>query len=115
MSFEKPLVVDWKGLKKLGWPYSRTHTWRLMQPTIARSRGSRLKGTYVEWVEPNPNLFPVCRKLGKHPGARSCPPAWCNWRWDTAFAGKSRADQLAIAGRLTVGSSLNGAMVSSVM
>jgi hypothetical protein len=33
----------------------------------------------------------------------------------TAFAGKSRAGQLAIAGRLTVGSSLNGAMVSSVM
>ena len=46
---------------------------------------------------------------------RSCPPAWCNWRWGTAFAGKSRAGQLAIAGRLTVGSSLNGAMVSSVM
>ena len=70
MSFEKPLVVDWKGLKELGWPYSRTHTWRLMQPTIARSRGSRLKGTYVEWVEPNTNLFPACRKLGKHRGAR---------------------------------------------
>ena len=46
---------------------------------------------------------------------RSCPLAWCNWRWGTAFAGKGRADQLAIAGRLTVGSSLNGAMVSSVM
>ena len=48
-------------------------------------------------------------------GDRSCPPAWCSWRWGTAFAGKSRAGQLAIAGRLTVGSSLNGAMVSSVM
>jgi hypothetical protein len=47
--------------------------------------------------------------------SRSCPPAWCSWRWGTAFAGKSRAGQLAIAGRLTVGSSLNGAMVSSVM
>jgi protein gp37 len=46
---------------------------------------------------------------------RSCPLAWCNWRWGTAFAGKGRAGQLAIAGRLTVGSSLNGAMVSSVM
>ena len=45
----------------------------------------------------------------------SCPPAWCNWRWGTAFAGQSRAGQLAIAGRLTVGSSLIGAMVSSVM
>ena len=33
----------------------------------------------------------------------------------TAFTGRSRADQLAIAGRLTVGSSLKGAMVSSVI
>jgi len=24
-------IVDWKGLKGLGWPYSRTHTWRLMK------------------------------------------------------------------------------------
>jgi hypothetical protein len=46
---------------------------------------------------------------------RSCPVAWCSWRRVTAFAGESRAGQLAIAGRLTVGSSLNGAMVSSVM
>ena len=46
---------------------------------------------------------------------RSCPPAWCSWRWGTAFSGESRAGQLAIAGRLTVGLSLNGAMVSSVM
>jgi predicted DNA-binding transcriptional regulator AlpA len=24
-------VVDWKGLtEEFGWPYSRTHTWRLM-------------------------------------------------------------------------------------
>ncbi len=47
--------------------------------------------------------------------AGSCPPAWCSWRWGTAFAGQSRVGQLAIAGRLTVVSSLNGAMVSSVM
>src|SRR3954451_15524173 len=47
--------------------------------------------------------------------ARSCPLAWCNWRRVTAFTGRSRAGQLAIAGRLTVGSSLNGAIVSSVM
>lgn len=47
--------------------------------------------------------------------ARSCPLAWCNWRRVTAFTGEGRAGQLAIAGRLTVGSSLNGAMVSSVM
>jgi transposase len=47
-----------------------------------------------------------------HPGDRV---PWCSWRRGTAFAGKGRAGQLAIAGRLTVGSSLNGAMVSSVM
>ena len=23
-------VIGWKGLKSLGWPYSRTHTWRMM-------------------------------------------------------------------------------------
>lgn len=28
----------------------------------------------------------------------SCPLARCNWRWDAAFAGKGRTDQLAIAG-----------------
>ena len=26
---EDDRVVDWKGLKALGWPYSRTHTQRL--------------------------------------------------------------------------------------
>jgi hypothetical protein len=34
--------------------------------------------------------------------------AWCSWWRVTAFAGESRAGQLAIAGRLTVGSSLRG-------
>jgi hypothetical protein len=24
-------IVDWKGLKNLGWPYSRAQTWRLMK------------------------------------------------------------------------------------
>src|ERR1700730_6319409 len=45
----------------------------------------------------------------------SCPWTWCSRRWATAVTGIGRAGQLAIAGRLTVGSSLNGAMVSSVM
>ncbi len=26
----KPLIVDWKGLKRMGWCFSRAHTWRLM-------------------------------------------------------------------------------------
>jgi predicted DNA-binding transcriptional regulator AlpA len=25
------LIVDWKSLKALGWPYSRAHTWRMME------------------------------------------------------------------------------------
>jgi hypothetical protein len=45
----------------------------------------------------------------------SCPRAWCNSRWLTAIAGMGRIGQLAIAGRLTAGSSLNGAIVSSDM
>jgi hypothetical protein len=52
MSIERPLVVDWKGLKRMGWPYSRTQTWRLMfDPDYAG------------------NPFPRCRKLGKHRSA----------------------------------------------
>lgn len=70
-------------------------------------------------------LFPYCferpgngfvrleRGLGPRTGSR--PLAWCSWRRVTAFTGRSRVDQPAIAGRLTMGSSLNGAMVSSVM
>ena len=27
---ERPLIVGWKRLKSMGWPYSRAHTWRLM-------------------------------------------------------------------------------------
>jgi hypothetical protein len=57
------LIVDWKGLKKLGWSLGRTHTWRLMAPTLRKSSGSRAKGTYKEWIEPNPNPFPKCEKL----------------------------------------------------
>jgi hypothetical protein len=49
MSSEKPLIVDWKGLKRMGWPYSRTQTGRMMfDPDYAERR------------------FPACRKLGSH-------------------------------------------------
>ena len=41
--------------------------------------------------------------------------SWCNWRRDTALTGNSPADQLVIAGRLTVAPPLNGAMVSCIM
>ena len=64
MSNDDGLIVDWHGLKSMGWPYSRTHTARMMESEILRSSGSRRKGTYREWVEPNPDPFPQCVKLG---------------------------------------------------
>lgn len=30
MSTQRQLL-DWKSLKEFGWPYSRAHTWRLME------------------------------------------------------------------------------------
>ena len=52
----KPLIVDWKGLRRLGWCYSRAHTWRMMfDPDYAA------------------DSFPKCRKLGTH---RNAHPVW---------------------------------------
>jgi hypothetical protein len=48
---EKPLIVGWKGLKGMGWPYSRAHTWRLM----------------------NSGIFPKAAKLGSFPNSH---PMW---------------------------------------
>ena len=73
MSCEKRLIVDWRGLKAMGWPYSKAHTWRMMETSVLRSKGSRRKGTYVEWVEPNRDPFPRSHKLGAH---RNSPPVW---------------------------------------
>lgn len=52
----KPLIVNWKGLRGMGWPFSRAHTWRLM-----------FDPDYAD------DPFPRCRKLGKH---RNSPPVW---------------------------------------
>lgn len=52
----KPLIVDWKGLRKLGWPYARAHTWRMMFDTAYAARA-----------------FPKCRKLSSH---RNSHPVW---------------------------------------
>jgi hypothetical protein len=68
------LIITWKDLQAMGWPYSRTHTWRLMKPTLRKSSGSKWKGTYKEWEEPNPNPFPRCRNFFKH--HRSCRVVW---------------------------------------
>ena len=45
---------------------------------------------------------------------RSCPLAWCSFA-DAPRCRLGRAGQVATAGRLTMGSSLIGAMLSSVM
>lgn len=52
----KPLIVDWKGLRRMGWPYSRAHTWRMMYDEA-----------YAD------DSFPKCRKLGK---SRNSHPVW---------------------------------------
>jgi hypothetical protein len=43
MSYEGRLIVTWHDLKRMGWPYSRAHTWRMMEPEILRSSGTRRK------------------------------------------------------------------------
>lgn len=45
------LLVDWKSLQAMGWPYSRVHTWRMMQE----------------------GRFPQAVKLGRH---RNAHPVW---------------------------------------
>lgn len=45
------LLVDWKALKQMGWPYSRAHTWRMMES----------------------GDFPQCYKPGGH---RNSHPVW---------------------------------------
>jgi hypothetical protein len=52
METTPPIIIDWKGLKKLGWPYCRTHTWRLMDA----------------------GKFPQCRKLFDE--TRNSHPVW---------------------------------------
>jgi hypothetical protein len=60
-------------------------------------------------------LYQVAGKKNAMTGG-SCPVAWCNWRpWRTPGTGWAGTDQLAMTGRLGMGSSLHGAMVSSVM
>ncbi|RYY11268.1 MAG: hypothetical protein EON55_14640, partial [Alphaproteobacteria bacterium] len=46
---------------------------------------------------------------------RSCPTAWCSFLEATTMTGLGREDQAARVGRLSMGSSPIGAMLSSVM
>ncbi len=56
MSIVRPLVVGWKDLRRMGWPYSRAHTWRMMYDP-----------DYTD------DPFPRCQKLGTH---RNSHPVW---------------------------------------
>lgn len=69
---EKPLVIDWHGLKRMGWPYSRVHTDRLMKEEITLSKrvGGRGSRAREYWDIPNPDPFPQGRRLGAFPTSR---------------------------------------------
>lgn len=51
---DEPILVDWKWLKKMGWPFSRFHTCGRMIPA---------------------GLFPPFKKWGRHRSAR------ITWEW----------------------------------
>jgi hypothetical protein len=74
---QEKLIVDFNGLVEMGWPYTKTHTMRLTKPTILRTKGSIHKGTYREWIEPNPDPFPAPTKLGVF---RNSALVWEVWR-----------------------------------
>jgi hypothetical protein len=67
-----------------------------------------------EWVLRKFNLFNRTLTF-PNGGAGSCPAAWCSFVMATTIAGRGRAGQVATAGSATMGLSLMGAMVSSVM
>ena len=56
------LIIDWRGLKKIGWPISRAHTWRLM-----------FDPDYAD------DPFPRCRKLGKQGTRIPCGASGRYW------------------------------------
>jgi hypothetical protein len=65
----KRQFVDFVTLQRIGWPYSKVHTLRKSEAQIQRSEGSRRKGTFRQWLEPNPDPFPAPTKLGWHPNS----------------------------------------------
>jgi hypothetical protein len=56
------VIITWAELKKLGWPLSRTHTVREMQPKIEVSSKYGKETRIID----NPDPFPLARKLGWH-------------------------------------------------
>ena len=71
--FHERLMIDWNGLVRMGWPYSKTQTQRWEEDEILRSSGSQQKGTLKEWLEPNLDPFPRRVKFRK---TRNSHPVW---------------------------------------
>ena len=72
MNEVKTLVVGWNGLKRIGWPYSRAHTYRLMSLMIPDPT-HKPKWNEEHRMIPNPDPFPACHKLVNH---RNAHPVW---------------------------------------
>ena len=107
------LIHAWRRVYR---PKNFGFVWNGFDSLIEESRLRCSIEVYNELEKKDDELFKWCkdRKEGLFVG--SCPLAWCNWRRVTAIAGKAGPGiQPASAGRLTAGSSLKGAMVSSVM
>jgi hypothetical protein len=71
--FDRPIIVDWRGLKRMGWPYSRAQTWRLMADAITVTEKVNGRKTRVARRIPNPDPFPRCFKLTSHHNGH---PVW---------------------------------------
>ena len=82
-----PLVVDWKGLRNLGWNLSRAHTWRMISIPIMRTIGSpdatswartgiltRIGASPTSWPISRPTVSqsPKTGKLSRSGGGRAC-------------------------------------------
>jgi hypothetical protein len=70
MATEK-LLVTWQDLVDMGWPYSRSHTYRMMSDAVPDF--SDLDEVGEPRLVPNPDPFPKCAKLTPH---RNSHPMW---------------------------------------
>jgi predicted DNA-binding transcriptional regulator AlpA len=72
MMFDTRLLVDWKTLKELGWPYSRAHTHRLIRAgrfpkphKFGEGRGCRIAWYWSEiepFLRPPTAIMPVLKR-----------------------------------------------------
>lgn len=97
---------------------ARGYRWHAEASVWRREVGDAALADERAWLDENV-YRPEFRPRATEPSiaqVRSRPTAWCNFGVAIAvFAGLNRADQAATAGSPTMGSSLRGAIVSSVM